>query len=79
MEGGYGLSRFCMGEGVRRHGRGKGLRRLGFGKGMKTWQGRVLVEEILHGGGVERTWARNRGGKTGFGKRNEDMVREVMS
>jgi hypothetical protein len=27
---------------------GVGVRRLGLGKGMKTWKGRVWIEEILH-------------------------------
>jgi hypothetical protein len=49
-----------MGEEIRRPRRGKGLRRPGFGKGMKTWLGRVRVEEILHGeGNVEIYLARS--------------------
>jgi hypothetical protein len=42
---------------------------------MKTWRGKVRVEDMLHGGGGEKTWAREGGLKTGFGKRNEDMAR----
>ncbi len=42
-----------MGEGLRKLRRGKGVRRYGLGKGMKTWRGRVRVEETLHGEGNE--------------------------
>jgi hypothetical protein len=49
---------------------------LGLGNGMKTWRGRVWIEEILHGGWGVKTWAEEGGEKTEFGKSNEDMARE---